>query len=63
MKTDKYVLHLFFCFLEWSTIVVIITIRVMAPMTEPATIPARLPEIKNVLKQITTASNTFIKND
>lgn len=50
MKTEEYVLHLFFCFLEWSTIVVIITISVIAPMTEPATIPARLPEIKKNIK-------------
>lgn len=35
--------HLF-CFLEWRTIVVIITISATAPMTEPATIPARLSE-------------------
>lgn len=31
-------------FLEWSTITVMITISVSAPMMEPATIPAVLPE-------------------
>lgn len=35
--------HLF-CFLEWSTSVVISTISVTAPRTEPTTIPVRLPE-------------------
>lgn len=35
--------HLF-CFLEWSTIDVIIIISAIAPMTEPATIPVMLPE-------------------
>lgn len=42
-STDDTVPHLF-CFLEQSTIVVIITISATPPMTEPATIPAILPE-------------------
>lgn len=42
-STDDTVPHLF-CFLEWSTIVEIITTSATTPMTEPATIPAILPE-------------------
>lgn len=48
-STEDTVPHLFF-FLDLSTIVEIITISVMTPMTEPATIPAILDRPEKRMK-------------
>lgn len=45
--------HLFCCsFLKWSTIVTMMTISAMPPMTEPAIIPGILPEEREDFKHI-----------